>query len=183
MKSKKNLEARIELPEGVQADIASLGITIKGPKGEVTRKVIAKSITMVQEDGTIILAPKKRASKNEKTLINTLAAQIRNMIHGVTEGWEYKLKVCSSHFPMTVKIEGSDIKVTNFMGEKATRHLKLKEGVKATLDGEYITIECTDKDLAGQAASDIEKLLKRPAFDRRIFQDGIYIVEKAGVPL
>ena len=31
--------------------------------------------------------------------------------------------------------------------------------------------------------SDIERLMKRSAFDKRVFQDGIYIIEKCGVPL
>ena len=51
------------------------------------------------------------------------------------------------------------------------------------MDGENITVESADKELAGQTAADIETLTKRPGFDKRIFQDGIWMVSKGGKEL
>ena len=53
-------------------------------------------------------------------------------------------------------------------------------GTKVTITGTEITIESINKELAGQMAANIEQLTKRTDFDRRKFQDGIYIVTKDG---
>ena len=48
------------------------------------------------------------------------------------------------------------------------------------LNGEMISVTGINKEIVSQAAADIEQLTRRVGFDRRIFQDGIYIVEKDG---
>ena len=70
--------------------------------------------------------------------------------------------------------------VKNFIGEKIPRVLPLKQGVTVQLSGEVITVTSIDKDLAGETAAAIELLCRRPGFDRRIFQQGIFIMTKAG---
>lgn len=81
---------------------------------------------------------------------------------------------------MTVAVSKNELVVKNFLGEKVPRIIKLKENVTVKIEGEHIKIESPDKELAGQCAADIEKLTRRPGFDTRIFQDGIYIINKAG---
>jgi large subunit ribosomal protein L6 len=44
-------------------------------------------------------------------------------------------------------------------------------------------VEGIDKELTSQTAALIEKLTRRPGFDKRIFQDGIFMIEKDGKPL
>ena len=58
--------------------------------------------------------------------------------------------------------------------------LKFDETVKISVNGEEILVESNNKELAGQTAANIELLTRRTGFDRRVFQDGIYITEKAG---
>jgi len=181
--TKKSLDKALELPEGVSAEVTPTSVTITGPNGSVSRAILTKIISITLEGNTIHLKPKKRISKNEKRIINTLHSLFANAVTGVTEGFVYKLKICSSHFPMSVKLNGKNLEVTNFMGEKIPRKLTIKEGVDAKLDGEMITITSPDKELAGIVATDIEKMTRRPAFDRRVFMDGIYLIEKAGVKL
>ena len=48
------------------------------------------------------------------------------------------------------------------------------------VEGDNVSVESPDKELAGTTASDIEQLTRRPNFDTRIFQDGIFITSKAG---
>ena len=81
---------------------------------------------------------------------------------------------------MNVSINNEELIVKNFLGEKAPRILKIKPGVTAKVEGSDIIIESTNKELAGQAAADIEQLTRITNKDRRIFQDGIYITEKDG---
>ena len=90
------------------------------------------------------------------------------------------MKIVYSHFPITVEIKDNFVIIKNFIGEKVPRILKLKEGAKVTVNGDVIEVESIDKELAGQVSADIEKMTKRAHFDKRIFQDGIYIIEKAG---
>ena len=102
------------------------------------------------------------------------------MIKGSNEGHVYELKICSGHFPMNVSIQGKELVVKNFIGEKFPRRLKIQEGVIVKIEGEKITVEHTSKEIAGQSAANIEQLTRRPNFDSRIFQDGIYITVKDG---
>ena len=124
-----------------------------------------------------------KTSKSTKKLINTFTSHMKNLFKGVEEGHTYKLKICSGHFPMTVTLKGEELEVKNFIGEKVPRILKIKPGVKVTVNGSEIIVESINKDLAGQTAASIEQLTKRPGFDNRIFQDGIYIIEKDGVAI
>jgi len=183
MKTKRSLDKSIKLPEGVSAEVLPTKVTITGPNGSVSKIIATKIISITLEGNVIHLKPKKRVSKNEKRIINTLHRIFSNAVQGVNDKFVYKLKICSSHFPMSVKLNGKNFEVTNFMGEKIPRKLVIKEGVDAKLDGDIITIKSVDKELAGIVATDIEKTTRRPAFDRRVFMDGIYLIEKAGVKL
>ena len=68
----------------------------------------------------------------------------------------------------------------NFLGEKSPRTLTLKKNVSIKIEGDLIAIESPNKELAGQMASDIELLTAKANRDLRVFQDGIYMIEKAG---
>ena len=112
-------------------------------------------------------------------MMNTIAQHVRNMIKGVQKKFEYKLKVCFSHFPMTVKQEDRKIIVQNFLGEKVPREMTLPEGVEVKVDKTEIIVRSVDKELAGQAAANFETITKIRGRDKRVFQDGIYITNKA----
>ena len=100
------------------------------------------------------------------------------MIKGVAEGFIYKLKICAGHFPMNVTIEGNNVIIKNFLGEKIPRKSKIAPGVKAQVKGDEIIIESCNLESAGQTASNIEQATRVKARDRRIFMDGIWITSK-----
>ena len=104
----------------------------------------------------------------------------KKILKGVVEGHVYQLKICSSHFPMSAAVNNGEFSVKNFLGEKVPRTIKIKENVDVKVEGDIITVESPDKELAGQTAASIEQLCKITNRDRRIFQDGIYIISKAG---
>jgi len=151
----------------------------KGPKGEVTRAMPDKKIKITAKGNELELLY-ENATKREKRMLFTTKAHIKNMLKGVQEGFTYKLKICSGHFPMSVTLKGDTFEIKNFIGEKVPRTLKLKQGATVKINGDEITVEALSKEIAGQTAGSIEKLTKRPGFDKRIFQDGIYITEKDG---
>ncbi|MFW6383526.1 MAG: 50S ribosomal protein L6 [Nanoarchaeota archaeon] len=180
--SSKNYVEEIELPEGVSANREDKLIQVKGPKGEVTKSLYNPLIIMEVTDNKVVLRA-QRYGRREKTLIGTFRAHVKNMVKGVTEGHSYTLKICSGHFPMNVSFSNNVLTIKNFIGEKVPRTLTVSDKVNLKVDGENIVIESLDKDVAGQTAGSIEKLTKRVNFDKRIFQDGIYIVEKDGKKL
>jgi large subunit ribosomal protein L6 len=169
----------IELPQGVSAHVAGVSIMIKGPKGENKRNVATKRVQVAVEDGKILFTS-KNATKNDKRMLQTNAAHVKNMVRGASEGHVYKLKICSGHFPMSVTLKGTTFEVKNFIGEAVPRQLQVKPNCKVTISGTEILVESHDKEIAGSQAAAIELLTRRPGFDTRVFQDGIYITEKDG---
>ncbi len=176
---KIDIDDILEIPEGVDVKLNDDIFEVSGQKGTLKRMIKNPKITFDIKENQIILSAKK-STKMGKKAINTYKAHLKNLFTGAKEGYIYKLKICASHFPMNVSVENNTLIIKNFIGEKTPRRLKLKEGVSVKVDGSEILVEGVDKELVGQTAADIENLTKRPGFDKRVFQDGIYIIEKAG---
>jgi len=176
---KKEIFQNVEIPEGVEVSLDESGVTAKGKEGENKRKFNTNKLVFEKRDNQIIIGSKK-ATKKEKKMINTIKAHIENMIKGVQEKFEYKLKVGFSHFPMSVEIAGNEIIIKNFLGEKIARKSKIPPGVEIKIDKDIITIISSDKELAGQTAANFETVTRIRGRDKRVFQDGIFITNKAG---
>jgi len=176
---KEKIEEKLEIPEGIQVKLEEGVFEVSGEKGTIKKKMLNPKIKIEIKDKTILFNVKK-ATQREKKLINTYKAHLKNLFKGAKEGYVYKLRICSSHFPMNVSIKNNEFIIKNFIGEKTPRKLKLKQGVDVKVDGTEVIVEGTDKELTGQTAADIENLTRRSGYDKRIFQDGIYIVEKTG---
>ena len=175
----KNYTEEIEVPEGTSVQLDGTILTVSKEKETVIRDFANQKIKIKKEANKIILHV-PLMTKKEKTTLGAFAAHIRNMLTGVNNVLVYKLKVCSGHFPMNISVSGQELSVKNFTGEKVPRTLRIRDGVQVKIEGDNITIKSADKEKAGQAAGAIELLCKRPGFDKRIFQQGIYITEKAG---
>lgn len=169
----------IDVPSGVTASITDGIFHVKGPKGELSKAMQARGVSIVCKEGSISLDAKE-VTLREKKMFFTYKAHIKNMLTGCTEGFLYKVKVCSGHFPMSVNLKGNMFEIKNFIGEKVPRTLKIKDGADVKINGDIIEVTSNNKETAGQVAADLEKLTKRPGFDMRKFQDGLYIIEKAG---
>lgn len=177
---KLDLKEKISIDEGVEVNIEDSTITISSGSNKVARKCSLSNVTLAKEEGNIVLSA-KNATKREKRIINTLKSQLKNMIKGVKEPYVYKLAICSSHFPMTVSVEKDELVIKNFLGEKVPRKLKLGyEGVDVKIDGNTVIVTSSDKEKAGLVAGKIEKLTVIKGRDKRVFQDGCYIIDKAG---
>jgi large subunit ribosomal protein L6 len=176
---RKELYKKIEIPNGVEAEIEGTRVKIKGPEGENIRKFNLGSLELIKE-GNIISMGSKNATKREKKLMNTLAAHIKNMILGVQKKFEYDLKAVFSHFPITIEIKGHEVIIKNFLGEKISRKTVIPKDVEIEVDGNIIKIRSTDRELAGQAAANLETITKIRSRDRRVFQDGIFMTKKPG---
>jgi large subunit ribosomal protein L6 len=167
----------INLPEGVTATLQEAVLTLKGPAGENSRDFFNPLIQLAKKDNTIIVSSRSVKRKFTRVL-NTIKAHINNQIVGANEGFTYEMKICSGHFPMTVKKEGSEVVVTNFLGEKIPRRATIVSGVGVEIKGEDITVKSSEIENAGQTAANIEKATFIKKRDRRTFQDGCYITLK-----
>jgi large subunit ribosomal protein L6 len=176
------IREEVEIPEGVEVTIEGNVVKVKGPKGELQRELKYPGVKIFTEDGKVVVY-KEFPRKKDIAIARTFKAHIANMIKGVTEGFTYKLKVVYSHFPVTVKVQGDEVVIENFLGEKNPRRAKILPGVTVKVRGQEITVESIDKEKAGQTAANIEQATRITKWDRRVFQDGIYIVEKAGKPI
>ncbi|MBW2979983.1 50S ribosomal protein L6 [Candidatus Woesearchaeota archaeon] len=178
-KEKKSIDVELDVPQGIEVKIDGSTVSIKGPKGEVKKVFVTPYIKLECKENKILIKA-GRSTKREEKLIGTLKANIKNMFKGASELHKYQLKVCSGHFPMKVAAQGNTFTINNFLGEKFPRTLKLREGVGVKVEGDMINVESADKNLAGQTAADIEQLTRRTNYDTRIFQDGIYTINKDG---
>jgi len=174
---KMDQKVSFEKPESVEVLIDKNTVTVKGPSGELSRTFKCLGIEFKSESNEITIESKK-TNKTNKMMINTYQAHIKNMIKGALEPFEYKLKICSGHFPMSVTIKGSEFSVKNFLGEKVPRVITIKSNAEVKVDGQEITVKSNDKEKAGQTAANIEQLCRITNRDRRIFQDGIWITQK-----
>ncbi|MFC5135614.1 MULTISPECIES: 50S ribosomal protein L6 [Haloferacaceae] len=167
----------IEIPDDVSAETDHLELTVEGPNGSVTRRLWYPDVDVSVEDGAVAIATENEDAKTNAT-VGTFESHVSNMIHGVTEGWEYTMEVYYAHFPMQVSVDGDEVVIENFLGEKAQRRTPIRGDTDVQIDGETVTLTGSDKEAVGQTAADIEQLTKVTDKDTRVFQDGVYIVEK-----
>lgn len=176
---KKELIKKIEIPEGVKVEINGKEMTVSFKENKNSREFDLRNLELSVNDKEIIISEKK-ATKDDKRMMNTIASHIKNLLEGVVNPYEYKLKICFSHFPITVEIKGKEAIIKNFLGERSARRLKIMEGANVKVDKEIITVTSSNKEIAGQAAANFENITRIPNRDRRIFQDGIFITNKCG---
>jgi len=154
----------IDVPNGVQAAVDKFKIIIKGKNGELTRNAANPRFEFSVEDNKVFIRLKKgvKFSARDKMMMNTNMAHLKNMLKGIQVMYKAKLKICSGHFPMQVTVQDNMLQI------------------KVVVQGDIILVEGADKENVGQTAAMIEQSTRITNRDRRIFQDGVYIISKPG---
>ena len=173
------IEHIVTIPEGVTADYSEDGVvTITGPKGSLNRQFNSTSVAIHQEGGALIVRADMPRRKT-KALAGTWNAHLNNMVKGVTEGFTYNLKAFYSHFPMTLEVKGREFVVNNYFGERVPRRADILSGVDVKVNNKVeVVVTGIDKENVGQTAANIERCVVVKNRDRRVFQDGIYLLSK-----
>ncbi|MFP4115862.1 MAG: 50S ribosomal protein L6 [Candidatus Aenigmatarchaeota archaeon] len=172
------MKREVEIPEDVEIKLEGKRVRIKSGDEEVVKKLDHPLLDLEVEDDRIIIKSLKE-NKKVDSVSRTFKSKIKNAIKGVHEGFDYRLKVIYRHFPMEVSVKGDRLVVSNFLGEKADREAEILEGVNVQVEDGEILVRGADKERVGQTAANIEGRMQAPsAKDRRVFEDGIYIVEK-----
>ena len=171
----------IALPEGASASIAGDVITVSKDGQSLSREFRHHKVEIRAVNGDLevfVNLPRR----SDKALAGTWAAHLRNMALGIDEGFEYRLKAVFSHFPMSLKVDGKQMIINNLFGEKVPRVAKLPWSpaeVEVRVENKTDVVgRGADREKVGQTAANIERACRIKKRDRRVFQDGIYIVSK-----
>ncbi len=173
----------IQIPEGVDVVIEGRKVKVIGPRGEIERELWHPGLQIgIDKSMNEVVIRTENTRKKLKAIAGTFASHINNMITGVKDGYFYRLKVVHAHFPMQVAVtkDGKGVSISNFLGERRPRIAKLMDGVKVEIrdKGSEILLTGVDKEAVGQSAANIEQTTRIKGYDPRVFQDGIYLVEK-----
>jgi len=166
-----------EIPAGVEVEINGQEITVKKGSREIKKKM--PKVILEKKDNKVVVKTTE-ATKKERKQINTVVAHISNMFAGLEGDFTYKLQICSVHFPMNVSVKDNWVIIKNFLGEVKERKARILENSTVKIEKDIIIVTSPNKESAGQTAGNIEKITRTRNKDRRIFQDGIYMIEQAG---
>jgi large subunit ribosomal protein L6 len=168
----------IQIPEDVEVTLEGRKVTVKGPKGTLSRDFHHAPVSMEVNDKTMrIWAEWPR--KKEAALAGTIYSHIQNMVTGVRKGFTYKLKIVFSHFPISVKIKDKTVLIENFTGERNPRKAKIVGNAKVRVQSEDIIVQDLNLESVSQTAANIEQATKVKKKDPRVFLDGIYVYERS----
>lgn len=141
----------LTIPEGVSVTVNGNIVSVKGPKGELSTEV-NRNITVVVEGNEVKVT---RKNDNFKNFHGTANANIRNMIIGVSEGYEKKLESIGVGYRFAIK--GNELVVT--AGYSHPVNVEIPAGI--TLESPSnteLTVKGIDKCQVGEFAANIRKI-------------------------
>jgi ribosomal protein L6, bacterial type len=164
----------IEIPAGVTVTQKDENITVKGPKGELTRHFDSK-IKLTLDDKE---AKFTREDDNDKALHGTMRSNLNNMIIGVTEGYEKKLELRGVGYRAQVKGD----KLTLSVGYSHPVVMDAPEGIKIeSPSNTEINVLGISKQRVGQFAAEIRDVRSpEPYKGKGIRYVGEYVRRKEG---
>lgn len=145
----------IELAKGVTASFSAGVLSVKGAKGELKRDIDESKFNLAVSDKDITLSLKKEGEMSP--VWGTFASHIKNMIVGVSEGFEKKLSIEGIGYKGEVK--GADIVFA--LGFSHPVVIKIPEGIKVLFEKNNITVSGIDKHLVGAFSAHLRDQ-KRP---------------------
>ena len=141
----------LTIPEGVSVTVNGNIVSVKGPKGELSTEV-NRNVTVVVEGNEVKVT---RKNDNFKNFHGTANANIKNMIIGVSEGYEKKLESIGVGYRFAIK--GNELVVT--AGYSHPVNVEIPAGI--TLESPSnteLTVKGIDKCQVGEFAANIRKI-------------------------
>lgn len=164
----------LTLPSNVTLTVNDNVVTVKGPKGELSTE-INKHITVEVNNEEVVI---KRDNDNYKNFHGTANANIKNMITGVSEGFEKKLEAVGVGYRFALK--GNDLVVT--AGYSHPVEVKVPEGIKLEVPSNTeLFVRGADKQLVGEFAANVRKIRPpEPYKGKGIRYSDEHIIRKVG---
>lgn len=144
----------IEILAGVTVTVSKDMVTIKGPKGELS-KTFSPEVTAEVVDNTIVLTPHGN-NVFVRSLWGTVGSHVRNMMEGVTKGFEKKLILEGVGFKSAVAGNSLDLA----LGFSHPVKVPVPAGLTVTADKNIISISGIDKESVGQFSAYVRSLKK-----------------------
>lgn len=166
----------VTLPAGVSATIDGSTVTVKGPKGTLTRTLNgAVGLEMV---GTEITVSRPSDAPNHKALHGLSRTLIANMVEGVTNGYAVTLELQGVGYKAEAKGNGVNLVV----GLSHHVQVPAPEGISFVLvSPTVLRVEGINKELVGRVASEIRKVRPpEPYKGKGIRYQGEQVRRKAG---
>jgi len=164
----------LTIPNGVTLTVDKNVVTVNGPKGTLSTE-INKHITVEVKENEVIIT---RDSDEFKNFHGTANANIKNMLVGVSEGFEKKLEAVGVGYRFALK--GNDLVVT--AGYSHPVEVKVPEGIKLEVPSNTeLFVRGADKQLVGEFAANVRKIRQpEPYKGKGIRYKDEYIIRKVG---
>jgi large subunit ribosomal protein L6 len=166
----------IAVPSGVDVTIDGRQVTIKGPKGELTRE-LHPDMTVVREDGSIVVR-RPTEQKQHKQLHGLTRTLVNNMVVGVTTGYRKPLEITGVGY--RASLVGRKLQLN--LGYSHPIEIEPPAGVTFELENPTrLTVVGIDKELVGQIAARVRSTRKpEPYKGKGVRYAGERIRRKAG---
>ena len=164
----------LTIPENVTVTVDNNVVTVKGPKGELSTE-IHKDITVNIEGNELSL---ERKNENAKVFHGTANANIKNLIDGVTNGFEKKLEAVGVGYRFALK--GNQLVVS--AGYSHPVEVDIVDGITLECPSNTeLTVKGIDKILVGEFAANVRKIRKpEPYKGKGIRYKDEHIIRKEG---
>jgi len=166
----------VPLPAGVTASTSGHVVTVKGPKGELTRRLHPELTVRVEGDTVLVERPSDAAK--HKALHGLSRTLVANMVEGVTKGYEKRLEIVGVGY----RAEAKPFGLTLYVGLSHPVDIKAPPGIKLSADQPTVVrIAGNDKELVGQLAAEIRGIRPpEPYKGKGIRYAGEQVRRKAG---
>ncbi|MCD5382247.1 MAG: 50S ribosomal protein L6 [Candidatus Pacebacteria bacterium] len=166
----------VTVPSGVEIKVDAGTLTVKGPKGELSRPVVTEAVKFDITEGEVTLTPANE-TQHARALWGTYASHLRNMVTGVTDGFKKELEIEGVGY----RAEAQGQKLVLNVGFSHPVEMEVPQGITATVEKNLITIEGHDKEAVGQFAANVRAVKKpEPYKGKGIHYVGEYIIRKQG---
>jgi large subunit ribosomal protein L6 len=166
----------ITVPSGVDVTIDGRNVTVKGPKGTLSRS-LHPDITVSREDSSIVVT-RPTEQKSHKQLHGLTRTLVNNMVVGVTDGYRKGLEITGVGYRATL----SGRKLQLNLGYSHQVEIDPPEGISFELENPTrLSVVGIDKELVGQIAAKVRSTRKpEPYKGKGVRYAGEYIRRKAG---
>lgn len=166
----------VKIPDKINVTIDKHNITIKGPKGELSRE-IPDSITVNQDNGTIKVSPSNKSLKSQQ-IYGLYRGLIENMIVGVSQGFQKKLTLQGVGYRS--QVQGKKLILS--VGYSHQVEIATPEGIAIVVEtNTNVLVSGIDKELVGQVAANIRSVRPpEPYKGKGIRYEGEFVRQKVG---
>jgi large subunit ribosomal protein L6 len=170
-------KAPVAVPSGVEVSVSGRTITVKGPKGTLSRP-IPGAIEVAQEDGSLIFT-RPNDEREHRAQHGLARSLVNNMVIGVTEGFRKQLEIVGVGY--RAEAQGPNALRLN-LGFSHPVNVAAPEGITFEVPAPtQVIVSGIDKEVVGQIAADIRSIRKpEPYKGKGVRYAGERVLRKAG---